>query len=88
MDRQIDEFLSYIASEKGLSQNTIHAYQRDSLTFLRFLQHCGKTSFKQVEKGDIVDFLTELNNQDYATSSVCRALVTIKVLFRFLKEKI
>jgi integrase/recombinase XerD len=87
MDQQIDDFLSYIASEKGLSQNTIQAYQRDSLAFQLFLQDNGKSSFKQVDKGLIVDFLTSLNNQKYASSSVSRALVTIKVLFRFLKRE-
>ena len=87
MDREVDEFLSYIASEKGLSQNTIQAYQRDSLSFLKFLRNLEKTSFKQVQKEDIVDFLADLNYKNYAISSVCRALVTIKVLFRFLKRE-
>jgi integrase/recombinase XerD len=87
MDAQIDDFLSYIASEKGLSQNTIHAYQSDSLAFIRYLHSVDIGSFEAVTKGDIVNFLAFLNDQKYATSSISRGLVTIKVLFRFLKRE-
>jgi integrase/recombinase XerD len=87
MDAQIDDFLSYIASEKGLSQNTIHAYQSDSLAFIRYLHSVDIGSFEAVTKGYIVNFLAFLNDQKYATSSISRGLVTIKVLFRFLKRE-
>ncbi len=87
MDNHIDEFLSFIASEKGLSHNTISAYQKDSQKFVDFLQSRGITSFNGVDRSVIVDFLASLNDRKYATSTICRALVTVKVLFRFLKRE-
>ncbi len=80
----LNDFLSYIASEKGLSPHTVEAYGRDLQAFGAHLPVC---DFKAVTKQQIVDFLAFLKDRGYATSSLSRALVAIKVLFRFLKRE-
>lgn len=87
LDEDIQDFLGYIASEKGLTQNTIEAYNRDTQSFAEYLRKQGIESFRQVKTEDIVSFLATLKSANYATSSICRALVALKVLFRFLKRE-
>ena len=79
----IHDFLDYLRSEKGLSQNTIIAYRTDLLSFTNFLQK----SWESVQQEDILSFLSFLQNQSYASSSICRMLVSIKVFFKFLKKE-
>lgn len=84
---QLDNFLSYITTEKGLTPNTIEAYQRDLKHFISFLKNHNTSSFLNVTSTELISFLAYLHTSGYATSSVSRALIAIKVLFRFLKRE-
>jgi integrase/recombinase XerD len=85
--RQLADFLSYIASEKGLSQNSVEAYRRDLLHFIEYMSGRGIADFALIEEENIVGFLATLKARSYADASVCRALVAVKVLCRFLKRE-
>lgn len=84
MESEIADFLSYIASEKGLAKNSIEAYERDVRAFQEHLKSKGISSISFAGKEEIISFLTLLNANKYATVSICRALIAIKVFFRFL----
>lgn len=87
MQAHLKEFLAYIGSEKGLSINTIEAYERDCLAFKAYLEAKGITAFSEVNKDHIVDFLALRKAEDYASASLARNIIAIKVLFRFLKKE-
>ncbi len=78
------DFLDYIRSEKGLSGHTIEAYGRDIRSFASFLT---EKDWKKVDSGTILSFLGHLQEKQYASASVCRILVAVKVFFRFLKKE-
>jgi len=83
VEREIADFLVYLGSEKGLSPHTLAAYGRDLSAFAKY-------SGKKVEEvvGDqIIAYFQTLKNKGIASSSLCRALVAIKVFFRFLKRE-
>lgn len=82
-ERYLSEFLSYISSEKGLSLNTVSAYRRDLLLFRKFLS----SSIAEVKEKELIDFLAMLRDQNYASSSIARILVSVKLFFRFLKQE-
>lgn len=82
---QLNDFLLFIASEKGLSQNTLEAYQRDLLSFIAFLEKTGVPSFVEVNEQTLIDYLS--TRQAYASSSNARCLIALKVLYRFLKRE-
>ncbi|MCB1111847.1 MAG: site-specific tyrosine recombinase XerD [Chlamydiales bacterium] len=84
---EVDDFTTYIASEKGLAKNSVEAYRRDILTFVTFLEENGVTTFPEVQEQHIVSFLGHLRNREYASSSIARTMIAIKVLFRFLKRE-
>jgi integrase/recombinase XerD len=87
MQDRIEDFLSYLGSEKGLAQNTLVAYRRDIAMFHGLLQRRGTSSWDMVQEEDVLAFLTMLKAKTYAVSSICRAIVALKVLFRFLKRE-
>jgi integrase/recombinase XerD len=87
MDTQIQDFYLYIASEKGLSQNTQIAYRQDLERFIQFLVKREVLDFQKVDQKIILDFLETLREQNYASATLSRMLMTLKVFFRFLKRE-
>lgn len=78
------DFLDYIRSEKGLSSHTIEAYGRDLSLFKAFIQ---PKSDLEVSAEDILGFIAFLRESAYASASICRMLIAVKVFFRFLKKE-
>lgn len=87
MNEAIDDFLMYISSEKGLANNTVEAYRRDITAFLSHVSALGISDLKGIRQEHIVAFLSHQKSQNYASSSIGRALIAIKVFFRFLKRE-
>ncbi len=87
MLRELEEFVIYIASEKGFSQNTIEAYRRDGSALLHFLHREGVLSWRDVSQEHLMRYLALLQEQGYASASIARALMAFKVFFRFLKRE-
>lgn len=75
----IHDFLSYIGSEKGLSVNTIEAYGRDIRRFC--------DGVEDAKEETIISHLSELKEKGYASSSIYRSLMALRVFFRFLKRE-
>lgn len=87
MESYLHDFRLYISSEKGLSQNTIEAYTRDLSSFLNFSSKFSIDSPESFKQEHIIDFLSYLHNKQFATSSISRHLISIKVFFKFLKRE-
>lgn len=81
------DFTAYILSEKGLAPNSVEAYRRDLTGFASFLESEGIERFEDVQGEQLIRFLGNLKSRGYATSSISRALMAIKVLFRFLMRE-
>lgn len=84
MDEKIADFLDHLLCEKGLSSHTIEAYGRDVKMFALTL---GVSDWHAVDSDAILHFLSHLKDRSFASSSICRALVAVKVFFRFLKKE-
>jgi integrase/recombinase XerD len=82
LEAQIRSFLNYLRVEKGLSDNTMYAYQRDMMKFAEFAAK-QKVALAQVERAHVVDFLRSLYLKKLDSRSVARHLVTIRHFFRF-----
>ena len=88
MERIIQQFISYLYLEQGLSKNTIDAYSIDIKQLTRFCQQIKKTAaWDHVCYTDILDFLETCFDKDLKASSIARKLVSIKVFFRYLCEE-
>jgi len=87
MDPIVDDFSVYIASEKGLSPHSVEAYQRDVQCFIAYLAQLSIHSITDVKQGDIISYLGKMQQEGYASASISRALIALKVFFRFLKRE-
>ncbi len=87
IDNAIDNFINYIASEKGLSRNTISSYSTDLKRFSDFLHGAGITDVSGITTDRILDFLKSLKTSRLSSSSVIRHQVTIRNFFRFMLKE-
>lgn len=87
LQHQLSNFLCYITTEKGLSPHTIEAYGRDLKQFISHLKKSEIHAFPQVTTLHIINFIADFKSQDYASTSISRAFIAIRVLFRFLKRE-
>lgn len=78
----ISLFLTHVKVEKGLSINTVAAYQRDLAKFHGFAQK-RKLTLEKVSRDDLVDFLAGLYRGNLESRTVARQLVTLRNFFRF-----
>ena len=89
IDNAVDNFINYIASEKGLSRNTLSSYSTDLKRFSDFMHTAGIIDVSDLTTDGILDFLKSLKTNRLAPSTVVRYQVTIRNFFRFmLKEGI
>ncbi|MEM0911429.1 MAG: site-specific tyrosine recombinase XerD [Pseudomonadota bacterium] len=84
----IDEFLSMLYLERGLSDNTINAYRTDLTKFEAFLsKFSAVTSLLQVTPEDIQTYLKERVKQKLSQRSTSRLLSTLRAFYAFQLEQ-
>jgi integrase/recombinase XerD len=76
-------FLSYLRVEKGLSQNTLVAYESDLQKLSRFAKDQGK-DLLSLERDDVKAFIKHLHESGLEAKSIGRTLVTVRNLYKFL----
>lgn len=74
-------YLAYLATECGLSDNTLAAYRHDLSRFLSFL---GERDPLDVSPTQIEDFLSSEKARGLRVTSIARALVSVRMFYRFL----
>lgn len=77
------EFLLYLASERGLADNSIHGYRRDLESLDDFFLE-RKCSFLTAGVSDYVGYLHAQSRQGQSTRTLARRLAAIRVFLRYL----
>ena len=80
---EVEEFLTWLAAEKGRSPNTLAAYRRDLRAYVAWLTERG-VALGMVGEADITAYVGALRGGGRAPASVARALVSVRSLHRFL----
>ncbi|WP_441280912.1 site-specific tyrosine recombinase XerD [Tardiphaga sp. 862_B3_N1_1] len=81
-------FLDMLAAEQGAGVNTLDAYRRDLADFSEFAAGA-KSSFMAANTQLLRDYLEDLDERGFKSTTVARRLSAIRHLFRFLlSEKI
>jgi integrase/recombinase XerD len=86
LPRPAEEFLSWLAVERGRSANTLAAYRRDLAAYVAFLNERG-VRIDGVSEREVEDYVAFLRVAPRAPASVARALVAVRSLHRFLVEE-
>jgi integrase/recombinase XerD len=82
----VEEFLSWLAVERGRSENTLAAYRRDLAAYVEFVHGRG-AALGDVGEALVQDYLAFLRAAGRAPASVARALVAVRSLHRFLVDE-
>jgi len=80
----LDDYLGYLAVERGSSANTVQSYGRDLKRYIAFLGERGIASPEDVTRSDIEAHLAGLTDAGLAASSVQRAASAIKGFHKFM----
>jgi integrase/recombinase XerD len=88
LEASLDDYLSHLRVERGLSANTTAAYRRDLARYLLHLASIGRRSLAEVGEADITDYVTRLRLGDdggsaLSASSTARALAAVRGWHRF-----
>lgn len=84
LTRAIDEYLDYLAIERGASPNTIEGYGRDLRRYANWLSEQGITEPSEVTRQAVADHVRALQEVGLAPTSVERAVSAMKGLHRFM----
>ncbi|MGB8000027.1 MAG: site-specific tyrosine recombinase XerD [Anaerobacillus sp.] len=89
MEDQVQDFLHYLIVERSLSKNTLDAYRRDLAQYSKHLNEKeALSSFQEVRRTHIVNYLYELKDQGKASTTIARNIASIRSFHQFLlREK-
>ena len=88
MHELIDEYLNFLAVEKGASRHTLEAYSRDLGQLVLYAEEMGITDAGAVTSEDVMACLTSLRRRGLRETSTNRWLAAVRGLYRFLlREK-
>ena len=82
----VDEFLSWLAIERGRTANTVAAYGRDLTTYAEFIGGRDQ-SVETATEDDVAAFIDHLQNLGRAPSTVARATVSVRSLHRYMAQE-
>lgn len=82
--QEIDQFLSYLAQEKRLSNHTVINYRRDLSRFLTFCQEFELTDWNSIKASNIRQFVAYLHRQQLASKSIQRYLSAVRSFYRYM----
>ncbi len=89
MDHIIQQYLDFLAIEKGLAENSISSYALDLSRYANFLESHEMKSLSQTDTTVILAWLVDLASQGLSAKSRARHLSTIRGLYQFaVQEKI
>ena len=83
---QVEEFLSWMATERGRSVNTLAAYRRDLTGYCAWLTARGATLL-DVDRVALDAFVSDRRAAGGAPASVARQVAAVRMLHRFLAEE-
>ena len=80
--QSISEYLTYLEVERGLSQNTILAYENDILGFFDYFKNIEDPN--EIKRIHFSEYTAHLAESGLLSSSVTRKIASIKGFFRYL----
>jgi integrase/recombinase XerD len=80
----LDSYLTYLTAERGASPLTVDAYNRDILSFIKFLEERGLPLSEKPERSCIEAYIGHVREQGKKARSIVRSISALRGLFNFL----
>ena len=76
----VADFLDVMVAEYGISPNTVLSYRRD----LEYFYEQIKIPLNQVTEDEVINYISYLHKQGYATKTIARKISTLRDFYKFL----
>jgi len=86
LSKSSEEYLTWLAVDRGRSRNTVISYRRDLLSYESYLKARGRR-VESADMGIVEDHLAQRHDSGLSPASVARALAAIRGLHRFCVEE-
>ncbi len=85
MQTSIDRFLKYLRVERNASEFTIKSYREDLTALVEYLGDPPEVlpAPGEITTAQLRDYVSAMNDADYAKSTVARRLASLRSFFRF-----
>jgi integrase/recombinase XerD len=88
MNDLIDEYLNFLAVEKGVSYLTLEAYSRDLNRYVSFIRSCGIKTIMDITADDVILYLAQVKKDGLNARSANRGMAAVRGFYKFLlREK-
>lgn len=83
----LDRYLVHLRVEKGLSTNTLQAYNTDLLDFFDFIERNKITELSQVSQEHLLLYALHLSKRQLQHATLARKIVSLRRFFSFAAER-
>ncbi len=87
ISQYISDYLNYLEMERGLSKNTILAYESDLIALFDFLCEQKIEILDEIKRKDFSNYTKHLARNEINPSSITRKIASIKGFFKYLCHK-
>ena len=87
ISQYISDYLNYLEMERGLSKNTILAYESDLIALFDFLYEQKIEILDEIKRKDFSNYTKHLARNEINPSSITRKIASIKGFFKYLCHK-
>lgn len=81
----LDEYETFLCKEKKLSYNTMRSYMRDLHKYTSYLEYM-EIEFTKVRRKNIIDYLSSMQKNGQAPSSVSRMMASLRSYYGFMLD--
>ena len=86
-DSNLESFFNYLFVEKGLSHNTVIAYETDIIAFLFWSKKYKNLKYIDLKEDQVNEYIAYLFKSGLKSSSVNRKISSLKALYLYLTKK-
>ena len=86
-DQNLRSFFNFLIIEKGLSKNTVKAYETDIKGFIKWINKNNKQSLLNIKESSVNQYISYLFGLKLKSSSVNRKISSLKSFYLFLLKK-
>lgn len=86
MEEVIDEFITYLINVREVRDNSVQSYRRDLKRLMLAMQKEDVNSWSEVTEDQLSSYISSMNEQLMADSTISRHISSIRSFFHFLVE--
>ena len=84
MEKEIDQFISYLHNAKKTSENTEMSYRRDLNKVLKYMKGQGITEVSEITVTHLHSYILYLEKNHFAAATISRNIASIKAFYHYL----